>query len=56
MIALAEELKAQKSIEHCLIICGIATLRANWEKEIKKYSDLSYITIGKKINSKGNIS
>lgn len=56
MIALAEELKAQKNIEHCLIICGIATLRANWEKEIKKYSDLSYITIGKKINSKGNIS
>lgn len=56
MISLAEELKAQKNIEHCLIICGIATLRANWEKEIKKHSDLSYITIGKKVNSKGNIS
>ena len=52
----AEELRKQKGIEHCLIICGIATLRANWEKEIKKHSDLSYVTIGKKVNSKGTVS
>jgi len=53
IIHLAEELKAQRGIEHCLIICGIATLRANWEKEIKFHSNLSYVTIGKRINSKG---
>ena len=56
IIHLAEELKAQRGLEHCLIICGLATLRANWEKEIKFHSNESFITIGKKINSKGNIS
>ncbi len=54
-IALAEELRETKGLKHCLIICGIASLRANWEKEIKTHSYSSYITIGKNINSKGNV-
>ena len=29
IINLAEELKAQKGLKHCLIICGINTLKAN---------------------------
>ena len=56
MICLAEELRAQRGVEHCLIVCGIATLRANWEKEIKAHSNLSYVTIGKRVNSKGNVT
>ena len=36
MIYLAQELKAKRGIKHCLIICGINTLKTNWEKEIKK--------------------
>jgi SNF2 family DNA or RNA helicase len=56
MIALAEELKEQGKLEHCLIICGINTLKTNWEKEIKKHSNLDAIVIGKKINSKGTVS
>lgn len=56
VIHLAEELKAQRGLEHCLIICGLATLRANWEKEIQLHSDLDYVTIGKKISAKGNVS
>lgn len=55
VIYLAEELKAQEGIEHCLIICGINTLKSNWEKEIKKHSNLDCIILGKKINSKGNV-
>lgn len=55
VIYLAEELKAQENIEHCLIICGINTLKSNWEKEIKKHSNLDCIILGKKINSKGNV-
>ena len=55
IIHLAEELKAQRGLEHCLIICGIATLRANWEKEIKLHSNESFVTIGKKITSRGNV-
>ena len=54
IIHLAEELKAQRGLEHCLIICGIATLRANWEKEIKFHSNETFVTIGKRINSKGH--
>lgn len=58
MIYLAEELKVQKGIEHCLIICGLASLRANWEKEIKKHSTLnsSSIVIGKKLTRNGKIN
>ena len=55
IIHLAEELKEQRGLEHCLIICGLATLRANWEKEIKIHSNLSSIVIGKRVNSKGNV-
>lgn len=55
VIYLAEELKAQEGIEHCLIICGINTLKSNWEKEIKKHSNLDCVILGKKINSKGNV-
>ncbi len=53
MIYLAEELKAQEGIEHCLIICGIASLRANWEKEIKKHSNLDCTILGSRINKNG---
>lgn len=52
----AEEFKAQYSIEHCLIICGINTLKQNWKKEIEKCSKYSCRVIGEKINSKGKIS
>lgn len=56
MIYLAEELKEQKGLEHCLIICGINTLKANWKKEIKKYSTLSCRVLGEKISKKGKVS
>ena len=51
----AEELEAQENIEHCLIICGINSLKLNWENEIHKHSDKDCIVIGKQINSKGTI-
>ena len=53
MITLAEELKAQRGIEHCLIICGINSLKGNWEREISKYSQYSSVIIGKRINRNG---
>lgn len=55
MIYLAQELKEQKGLEHCLIICGINTLKANWEKEIKQHSDLSCRIIGKKVTRNGTV-
>ena len=56
IIHLAEELKEQKGLEHCLIICGINSLKANWESEIKKHSGLTSRIIGKRINSRGKVS
>ena len=56
IINLAEELKAQKGLQHCLIICGINTLKANWKKEIKTHSNLSFRVIGEKVSKKGNVS
>lgn len=55
-IYLAEELKEQENIEHCLIICGVNSLKTNWQKEIKKHSKLDCIVLGQKVNSKGNIT
>lgn len=53
IIHIAEELYAKGQIEHCLIICGINTLKNNWKKEIEKHSNLSCVILGQKINSKG---
>lgn len=55
LIMLAEELKQQRNIKHCLIICGINTLKANWEHEIDIHSHEKSIIIGKRVSSKGTI-
>ena len=53
---LAQELYRQKKIEKCLIICGINSLKRNWEREIKKFSNLSCRIIGQHITKKGNVT
>lgn len=47
MILFAETLKKRGLIDHCLVITGIAGLRGNWEKEVKKFSNESSVIIGK---------
>ena len=56
MIYLAEELKKREDIKHCLIVCGLNTLKTNWEKEIQKHSTLSCRILGKKITKKGTVN
>lgn len=56
VIHIAEELKARGKIDHCLIICGINSLKSNWAEEINKHSNLSSIIIGRKINKKGTVT
>ena len=56
IIHLARWLKKNRNLKHCLIICGINTLKSNWKKEIKIHSDETYRVVGERINSKGNIS
>lgn len=55
LIYLAQELKQRHNIQHCLIVCGINTLKANWKAEIEKHSDLSCIILGQRINRKGKL-
>ncbi len=50
---LAKELKEKKGLKHCLIICGLNTLKSNWKSEIQKHSDLSCTILGGRINRKG---
>ena len=55
LIYIAQELKKRENIKHCLIICGINNLKANWRKEILKHSDLDCMILGQKINKKGEL-
>lgn len=55
IIYLAQELKKREKLKHCLIICGINTLKANWAKEIAKHSDLTYRILGQRETKKGDI-
>ena len=52
---LAQELKERQGLEHCLIICGINTLKTNWKNEIEKHSNLTCRILGQRITKRGNI-
>lgn len=56
ILYIAQELKKQKKINHCLIICGINTLKTNWKKEIEKHTNLSCKILGERVNKKGIIN
>lgn len=55
LIYLAQELKQRKNLEHCLIICGINSLKTNWKSEIEKHSNLDCTILGQRINKKGKL-
>ena len=52
----AETLKRRGIIDHCLVICGVDSLRQNWKKEIQKFSTESCIVLGEKVSKKGKVS
>ena len=56
IIYLAETLAKTEGLEHCFIICGVNSLKYNWEEEIKKFSNLSACILGKKVLRNGNVS
>lgn len=56
LIHIAEELKNAGKISHCLVICGINTLKENWGKEIEKHSNLTYKILGKKVSKNGKVT
>lgn len=55
MIYLAEELHRTEKLEHCLIICGVNSLKYNWASEIEKFSKLSYTILGQYTTKTGKV-
>lgn len=56
IISLARYKKQHQGLKHCLIICGINSLKWNWVKEVNKFcKDEKAIVLGTKVNSKGKI-
>jgi len=56
IIGLAETLHRRGEIEHCLVICGVDSLRQNWKREIEKFSNESCIVLGEKVSKNNRIS
>mgnify|MGYP003294069295 CR=1 FL=1 len=55
IIYIAQKLKEERGLKHCLIICGLNTLKFNWKKEIEKHSNLSCRILGQRVNRKGRL-
>lgn len=52
VIDLALQLKAQGKISHCLIVCGINSIKLNWAEEIEKHSGATYKVLGRRKRKK----
>lgn len=56
IITLARYKKEHQGLKHCLIICGINSLKWNWVKEVHKFCKLEdAIVLGTRVNKKGNV-
>lgn len=56
IIGLAETLKKRNLIEHCLVICGVDSLRSNWKAEIEKFSNYKALVLGEKKQKNGKLA
>lgn len=55
-ISLARYRKEHEGLKHCLIVCGVNSLKWNWQREIAKFcKNESGIVLGTRINSKGKV-
>lgn len=56
LITLARYKKKHRGLKHCLIICGLNSLKFNWQKEVEKFcNDERAIILGTRKNTKGKI-
>lgn len=54
-IEIADAIKAKHKIKHCLIICGVNSLKGNWKNEVKKFSNYDALILGERLNKKGRL-
>lgn len=56
LITLARYKKLHQGLKHCLIICGVNSLKFNWKREVEKFcKDERAVILGTRVNSKGKI-
>ena len=55
MMYLAEVLHKRGKLEHCMIICGVDSLRTNWKAEIQKFSNLDCVVLGEYTTRTGTV-
>lgn len=56
LLTLARYKKKHRGLKHCLIICGLNSLKFNWVKEVEKFcKDEKAIVLGTKVNKKGRV-
>lgn len=55
IIAVALKRKELSGIKHCLIVCGVNSLKFNWQEEIKVHAGMGSIILGARKNKKGII-
>ena len=48
-------MKSRGLIDHCLIICGVDSLRQNWKSEIEKFSNYGVRVLGEYVTKTGTI-
>jgi len=52
---LAEVLHRRGLVDHCLVICGVDSLRQNWKAEIQKFSNLPVTVLGEHITRNNTV-
>lgn len=53
IISLARYKKLHQGLKHCLIICGVNSLKYNWKKEVEKFcKDEKAVILGTKYNTR----
>ena len=55
MICLADNLRQVEGLQHCLVICGVNSLKNTWLSEVGIYSDLDATILGQKITKRGKL-
>lgn len=54
-IAVALKRKEVNKVKHCLIICGVNSLKFNWKDEIETHTNETATILGMRVNKKGKI-
>lgn len=56
ILYIAQERKKSDKLKHCLIICGINTLKTNWKKEVATHTNLDCKILGERVTKTGKIN